>query len=205
MRSSQARLGTRKMRTSDGGKIYPLAAPSNSDNRGPMKHNSVVTAVLMLGLVGCIVTDSRPTPVSQEPLGGPCVTNSDCTRGLSCSAFIPVTGFVGAEEAANLCTQSCSDGGCPVGSTCVANMPDAGQFCVPTCTTDADCQIGGRAQVCEGYPVDGGPTVCEFLICGLGGDSSCHDPNVPCMNSQCPSGFACVRQPDEPQAWCQKS
>ena len=148
-----------------------------------------------------------PKAVSSEPLGGPCNTSADCASGLSCQG-LQVDPSGQAWEGGNLCTDACGDAGaCSSGSTCIdaSTIPSSltgtaatlsGLMCVPTCTSDSDCELGGRAGKC--LATDAGTNICEELGY-VTGDTACPQPNC----GACPSGFSCVANSGS-YGFCQK-
>ncbi len=167
----------------------------------------IATTIPLILVAACTTEGPAPVALSNQPVGGPCSSNSDCASGLQCLAFQtqpqsqePDGGLSNASwQGGNLCTLDCADGGaCPAGTTCL----DASQFptsefphaveqtilCVPTCSTNSNCEIGSRAQVC--VSTDGGLSICEELLTASG-DSACAIPN--CTGaSACPAGFQSV-------------
>ena len=161
-------------------------------------------AALLL-VCACFNPLPAPATVSNQPQGGPCLTTASCAAGLACEQFTAGSSFAPGDEVSSLCTTSC--GTCASGTTCLTSggaTPDGGitGVCIPTCTSNDDCRYGGRAQVCAA--TINGSMVCQFLECGGGGDSACHDPNVPCKSPQCPTGYRCVAQPSQ-FGFCEKS
>ncbi len=114
-------------------------------------------------------------------LGAPCGVTNECRAGLICDDTFEDTDGNSEPETFRACTQSCATMACPEGSAC-ADSPAHGPFCVPSCTTDADCQTGQRAGTCAGPATgriaDGGITIiCQPIVCWSG--------------SGCPTGYVC--------------
>lgn len=158
-----------------------------------------VFGLAIVCLAGCFVPLPVPHAVSDQILGGPCSVDSDCQSGLTCQVFERDPGG-NIWEGGTVCSLVC-DGGpsCPGTSVCRPQLspngtaaPENLDMCVPSCSSDSDCQTGNRAQLC--IPHDGGPSVCEPLLCGRG---NCGDPilamhEFPKCQKDCPSGFQCV-------------
>lgn len=161
-----------------------------------------------------------PSALSNQPLGGPCSTSANCASGLTCLSSVaefsstetPESQTSSLEVATNLCTMSCSvaDGGgpCPASSTCLDGAQVPPQFgsprtypvCVPTCSSDTDCELGNRAEAC--VTIDGGLKVCETL------EAETADAGVACTapfcTTTCPAGFQRVDFECQESPYCGK-
>lgn len=139
-----------------------------------------------------------PSP-SLQPVGGPCLDKSECATALICQAT-PMDSeqhLPGTVEfrASSGCTADCTTAACPTGTVCVAGgislcsslcaegacgpacVPandSTSRICLPTCSTDTDCQVGLRAGRC--LASDGGLQVCIPLLCTSARD--CPNPYV---------------------------
>jgi hypothetical protein len=158
----------------------------------------------------CSASPGAVTPVANQPQGGPCLRDTDCAPGLACHpAELDPTGAIW--EGGNVCTIDCTQIACPSNNLCLATTdlpaPTAGSvgaggpWCFRTCQSDSDCQVGQRAQACSKQRVaDGGPGICEQLICDQ--DTACQAPD--CVHD-CPTGYACVAASgSKVYAWCEK-
>jgi hypothetical protein len=176
--------------------------------------NNIVNA----GYTSLATCDPGPQYFISQPLGGPCGTSADCARGLSCisstaqysSTKTPESQTSPLAVATNLCTITCEQGPyCPSGSTCLngaqvpsGQRPDAGTFpiCIPTCSSDSDCQLGDRAQAC--VAIDSGISICEDV------EAMRADAGVPCIppncTTTCPAGFQIVDFECEHSSYCGK-
>jgi len=152
-------------------------------------------------------------PNNPTPFGAACTMNSDCTPSLVGAALclLAEDDFPGG-----YCTSGClGDEQCPAGTFCriEPNAPDG--LCVPTCGTNADCQVGGRSTTYECYDSVGGtqdhcwPTAsgaglpgdacANRQACAGGQEGFCIDPPVwsdgyctQVCQVTCPTGSHCA-------------
>jgi hypothetical protein len=77
-------------------------------------------------------------PPGTAPVGSPCTDSAECASAL-CIRERTESGAMSWTE--GICSQQCTTTLCPAGATC-ANLEDGSAYCVPSCTSAADCRAG---------------------------------------------------------------
>lgn len=124
----------------------------------------VAVAVTAWGL-GCGATDVDPA----APLIDPNVIGERCQSDVWCGDA-PMTCLL--NRPGGFCSVPCTaEGGCPGDTLCRA-YPD-GNWCVPQCTSDADCRNG---YTCASIGADDGQI---YRVCDVGGTTTPPGSGVP--------------------------